>query len=43
MAIKTYKPTSKSQRQHTSIDYRKALSGYLKDLEPNADRFEPLE
>ena len=27
MAIKTYKPTSKSQRQHTSIDYRKALSG----------------
>ena len=27
MAIKTYKPTSKSQRQHTSIDYRKILSG----------------
>lgn len=34
MAIKTYKPTSKSQRQHTSIDYRKALSGHkpLKSL-----------
>lgn len=28
MAIKTYKPTSKSQRQHTSIDYRKSLSGH---------------
>ena len=27
MAIKVYKPTSKSQRQHTSIDYRKILSG----------------
>jgi large subunit ribosomal protein L2 len=27
MAIKTYKPTSKSQRQHTSVDYRKILSG----------------
>lgn len=34
MAIKTYKPTSKSQRQHTSIDYRKMLSGHkpLKSL-----------
>ncbi len=28
MAIKKYKPTSKSQRQHTSIDYRKMLSGH---------------
>jgi large subunit ribosomal protein L2 len=28
MAIKKYKPTSKSQRQHTSIDYRKLLSGH---------------
>jgi len=28
MAIKQYKPTSKSQRQHTSIDYRKLLSGH---------------
>ncbi len=28
MALKTYKPTSKSQRQHTSIDYRKILSGH---------------
>ncbi len=28
MAIKTYKPTSKSQRQHTSIDYSKLLSGH---------------
>lgn len=28
MAIKTYKPTSKSQRQHTSIDYRSLLSGH---------------
>jgi large subunit ribosomal protein L2 len=27
MAIKTYKPTSKSQRQHTSVDYRTLLSG----------------
>lgn len=25
--MKTYKPTSKSQRQHTSIEYRKLLSG----------------
>ena len=34
MALKTYKPTSKSQRQHTSIDYRKLLSGHkpLKQL-----------
>src|SRR5262245_37691896 len=28
MAIKTYKPTSKSQRQHTSINYRGLLSGH---------------
>lgn len=28
MAIKTYKPTSKSQRQHTSLDYRSLLSGH---------------
>ena len=27
MAMKSYKPTSKSQRAHTSIDYRKSLSG----------------
>jgi len=26
--MKTYKPTSKSQRQHTSIEYRKLLSGH---------------
>ena len=25
--MKTYKPTSKSERQHTGIDYRKILSG----------------
>ncbi|MDP3646401.1 MAG: 50S ribosomal protein L2 [bacterium] len=28
MAMKTYKPTSKSQRAHTSIDYRGLLSGH---------------
>ncbi|OGG51912.1 50S ribosomal protein L2 [Candidatus Kaiserbacteria bacterium RIFCSPHIGHO2_01_FULL_54_36b] len=28
MIMKTYKPTSKSQRQHTSIEYRKLLSGH---------------
>lgn len=28
MAIKKYKPTSKSQRQHASIDYRGLLSGH---------------
>jgi len=34
MALKIYKPTSKSQRQHTSIDYKKILSGHkpLKSL-----------
>ena len=26
--MKTYKPTSKSQRQHASIEYRKLLSGH---------------
>ncbi len=26
--MKTYKPTSKSQRQHTSIEYKKLLSGH---------------
>ncbi len=26
--MKTYKPTTKSQRQHTSIEYRKLLSGH---------------
>ena len=28
MALKQYKPTSKSQRQHTSINYRAILSGH---------------
>jgi large subunit ribosomal protein L2 len=28
MSIKKYKPTSPSQRQHTSINYREALSGH---------------
>jgi large subunit ribosomal protein L2 len=28
MTMKEYKPTTKSQRQHTSIDYRAALSGH---------------
>lgn len=28
MAIKTYKPVTKSQRQHTSLDYRSLLSGH---------------
>src|SRR4051812_2262716 len=28
MSIKKYKPTTKSQRQHTSINYRELLSGH---------------
>ncbi|MEK7133610.1 MAG: 50S ribosomal protein L2 [Patescibacteria group bacterium] len=39
--MKTYKPTSKSQRQHTSIEYRKLLSGHkpLKALTKGARSF----